>query len=164
MPLNGEYDGSIVALLEQLRLTANLEGLAVLDLSQDAAGGPAAYSLGVAGAETTSLGQALLSRNPDRPSHTMGTDKRPVLACPWVLPPTRPGGLLLWRPPRARAWTEADHDLGASVAMIAMIEPFSARGVPSRIAGSVSSSPARWPRMAKLRRLPKFDCTNAPTV
>ncbi len=118
MPLNGDYDGSIVSMLEQLRLTANLEGLAVLDLSQAAADAPAAYSLGVAGAETTSIGQALLTRNPDGPSHTIGSDQRPILACPWVLPPNRPGGLLLWRAPRNRAWTEADHDLGASAAML----------------------------------------------
>ncbi len=118
MPLNGDYDGSIAAVLEQLRLTANLEGLAVLDLSQDAADAPAAYLLGVAGSGTVGLGQDLLSRNPDQASHTIGTDKRPILACPWVLPPTRRGGLLLWRAPRARAWTEADHDLGASVAML----------------------------------------------
>jgi diguanylate cyclase (GGDEF)-like protein len=118
VPLNGDYDGFIAAVLEQLRLTANLEGLAVLGLSQDAADAPAAYSLGVAGSATTGLGQALLSRNPDQPSHTIGSDKRPILACPWVLPPNRRGGLLLWRAPKARAWTEADHDLGASVAML----------------------------------------------
>jgi diguanylate cyclase (GGDEF)-like protein len=118
VPLNGDYDGSIAAVLEQLRLTANLEGLAVLDLSEDAADAPAAYLLGVAGSGTADLGQALLSRNPDQPSHTIGTDKRPILACPWVLPPTRRGGLLLWRAPEARAWAEADHDLAASVAML----------------------------------------------
>jgi diguanylate cyclase (GGDEF)-like protein len=28
------------------------------------------------------------------------------------------GGLLLWRAPRSRPWTDADHDLGASVAML----------------------------------------------
>ncbi len=116
--MNGDYDGSIAAVLEQLRLTAKLEGLAVLDLSQDATGAPPDYLLGVAGSGTAGLGQALLSRNPDHPSHTIGTDKRPILACPWVLPPSRRGGLLLWRAPKARAWTEADHDLGAAVAML----------------------------------------------
>jgi diguanylate cyclase (GGDEF)-like protein len=118
VPFSGDYDGSIVAVLEQLRLTATLEGLAVLDLSQEAADAPVAYTLGVAGSGTTGLGQVLLGRNPDRPSHAIGTDKRPVLACPWVLPPTRPGGLLLWRAPLSRAWTETDHDLAASVAML----------------------------------------------
>jgi diguanylate cyclase (GGDEF)-like protein len=118
VPLKGDYDGSIAAVLDQLRLTANLEGLAVLDLSQDAADAPAAYLLGEAGSGTVGLGQALLSGNPDRPSHTIGIDNRPILACPLLLPPTRRGGLLLWRAPRARAWTGADHDLGASVAML----------------------------------------------
>jgi diguanylate cyclase (GGDEF)-like protein len=40
------------------------------------------------------------------------------LACPWVFPPARPGGLLLWRAPRSRPWTDADHDLVAAVAML----------------------------------------------
>jgi diguanylate cyclase (GGDEF)-like protein len=118
VPFGGDYDGSIVSILEQLRLAANLEGLAVLDLSQDAADSPVAYSLGVAGSGTTALGQVLLSRNPGRPVHASATDKRSVLACPWVLPPARPGGLLLWRAPGARAWTEGDYDLASSVAML----------------------------------------------
>jgi diguanylate cyclase (GGDEF)-like protein len=117
VPFSGDYDGSIVAILEQLLLTANLEGLAVLDLSRDAASA-VAYSLGVAGSPTIGLGQTLLSRNPGRPGHASGTDKRSVLACPWTLPPARPGGLLLWRAPGTRAWTEDDHDLAASVAML----------------------------------------------
>lgn len=29
-----------------------------------------------------------------------------------------PGGLLLWRPPQATAWTEADHPLGACAALL----------------------------------------------
>jgi diguanylate cyclase (GGDEF)-like protein len=118
MPTNGNFDGSIVAILEQLRLTANLEGLAVLDTSQDAADTPVAYSLGVVGSETIGLGQVLLNRNPGRPAHAVAADKRSVLACPWVLPPNRPGGLLIWRAPRSRAFTEADHDLAASVAVL----------------------------------------------
>ncbi len=118
MPFGGDYDGSFVAVLEQLRLTADLEGLAVLDLSDDASEAPVAYSVGDAGPGTTILGHALLAASPGRPSHTLTPDMRPLLACPWVLPPTRPGGLLLWRAPRSRAWTEADHDLAASVALM----------------------------------------------
>lgn len=118
MPFSGDYDGSIVTVLEQLRLTADLEGLAVLDLSDDAAGAPVAYCLGIAGAGTTDLGKALLTAAPSEPSHAVARDKRPVLACPWVFPPGRPGGLLLWRAPRSRPWTDGDHDLAASVAML----------------------------------------------
>lgn len=118
MPYSGDYDGSIVTVLEQLRLTADVEGIAVLDLSEDSADAPVAYCLGVAGADTTDLGKALLTTNRNRTSHTVAKDKRPLLACPWVFPPARPGGLLLWRAPRSRPWTDADHNLAAAVAML----------------------------------------------
>jgi diguanylate cyclase (GGDEF)-like protein len=130
VPFSGDYDGSIVAILEQLRLTADLEGLAVLDLSEDAAAAPVAYCLGVAGPETTAFGRVLLSRNTGAPSHAVASDKRPVLACPWVLPPNRSGGLLLWRAPRSRPWTEADHDLAAAVAMLLHLAIGSGMGRP----------------------------------
>lgn len=118
MPYSGDYDGSIVTVLEQLRVTADLEGVALLDLSPDAAEAPVAYCIGNTGADTIDLGQAMLNTAPDRPSHSIGKDKRPVLVCPWSFPPARTGGLLLWRSPRNRAWTNADHDLAASVAML----------------------------------------------
>ena len=118
MPFSGDYDGSISAILEQLRLTADLEGLAVLDLSPDAADAPVAYLLGLAGPDTIDQGRALLTASPGRPSHAVPHDKRPLLACPWVLLPARPGGLLLWREPGARPWTDGDHDLAATVAML----------------------------------------------
>ena len=118
MPFSGDYDGSIVAVLEELRLTADVEGLAILDLSADAADAPVAYCLGVDVPGITVVGQALLTAAPSQPSHTVATNRRPLLACPWVLPPSRPGGLLLWRGPRSKPWTDADHDLAASVAML----------------------------------------------
>jgi diguanylate cyclase (GGDEF)-like protein len=121
VPFSGDYDGSIVAILEQLRLAADLEGVAVLDLSEDAADAPVAYCLGNVGHGTTDFGQALLVRNPGRPSHGVAPDKRPVLACPWVLPPSRLGGVLLWRGPRSRAWAESDYDLAAAVAVLLRI-------------------------------------------
>jgi diguanylate cyclase (GGDEF)-like protein len=118
VPFSGDYDGSIVAVLEELRLTADLEGLAVLDLSADAAQAPVAYSLGGGGSVMTALGQSLLTATPGRPSHIIAKDRRPLLACPWILPPSCPGGLLLWRGPRSRPWTDSDHDLAASTAML----------------------------------------------
>ena len=118
MPFSGDYDGSIIAILEQLRLTIEVEGLAVLDLSADAAAAPVAYCLGIAGAETTDVGLKLLTGCPSRPSHVLAPDRRPLLACPWVLPPNRPGGILLWRSPLGRPWTEADHDLAAGAVML----------------------------------------------
>jgi diguanylate cyclase (GGDEF)-like protein len=117
----GDYDGSVVTVLEQLRLTADLEGLAIIDLSPDAANSPVAYCLGVAGVGTTDLGQALLTAAADRPSYTVGKDKRPILACPLVFPPARPGGLLLWRAPRSRPWTDGDLALATSVAMLLLV-------------------------------------------
>ncbi len=118
MPFSGDYDGSITEILEQLRLTADLEGLAVLDLSPDAADAPVAYCMGVAGTGTIDQGMALLTAKSGRPSHTIAPDRRPMLACPWVLLPARPGGLVLWREQGARPWTESDHDLAATVAML----------------------------------------------
>ncbi|HEY4173854.1 MAG TPA: GGDEF domain-containing protein [Rhodopila sp.] len=118
MPFSGDYDGSIVAVLEELRLTADLDGIAILDLSADAAEAPVAYFLGVEGPDVTDLGRTLLTASPGGPSHAITAGKRPLLACPWILPPANPGGLLLWRAPRARPWTESDHDLAASVAML----------------------------------------------
>src|SRR3978361_458944 len=72
----GDYDGSIVAVLEQVRLTADLEGLAILDTSPDAADAPVAYCLGVAGPGTIELGRALLRDCPGRPSHVVAPDQR----------------------------------------------------------------------------------------
>jgi diguanylate cyclase (GGDEF)-like protein len=118
VPLSGNYDGSIDAVLQELRLTADLEGLAVLDLSAEAAEAPVAYRLGSGDPGITALGEALLAATPDRPSHTVTKDKRPLLACPLVFPPIGPGGLLLWRMPRAKPWSAADHDLAAAVAML----------------------------------------------
>jgi diguanylate cyclase (GGDEF)-like protein len=118
VPFRGDYDGSIVAVLEQLRLTADVEGLAILDLSQDAAEAPVAYCVGVAGEYTAAVALQMLNASPGQPSHKVAPDKRPILTCPWVLPPTRPGGLALWRSPRARPWSDADRDLAASVGML----------------------------------------------
>jgi len=116
-----DYDGSIVTIMEQLRLTADLQGLAIVDLSEDAAEAPVAYCLGVAGTGTIDAGRALLTTTPDRPSHIVAKDKRRLMACPWILPPARPGGLLLWRAPQSRLWNDADRELSASVAMLLRI-------------------------------------------
>ena len=116
MPENGQHDGSITAVLDQLRQTAGLEGVAVVDLTHTAA--PVSYSAGLAGLETIAFGCALLASSPGAPVHGTAGDRRPVLACPWFLPPARPGGLLLWRAPRARAWGSTDHGMAASVAML----------------------------------------------
>jgi diguanylate cyclase (GGDEF)-like protein len=121
LPFSTDYDGSVVAVLEQLRLTANLEGLAILDLSGDTADASVPYNMGTCGPDTTSFGRKLLGATPGWPSHGVASDKRPMLACPWIMPPSRPGGLLLWRSPRSRAWSDSDLDLAGSVALMLMI-------------------------------------------
>jgi diguanylate cyclase (GGDEF)-like protein len=64
------------------------------------------------------MGRLLMTRQPGRPTHLTGRDGRPLLACPWIMPPSRPGGLLLWRSSRSPGWTQADHGLAASVAAL----------------------------------------------
>ena len=116
MFLSGDYDGSIVAILESLRETADIEGTAVLDLSESDL--PIPYSVGFAGENTVAFGRNLLMANPDTTAHAVAPDERSILACPSVLPPSRLGGLLLWRAPRTRPWSDSDHSLAASVAML----------------------------------------------
>ena len=118
MSYSGDYDSSIVTILDQLRVTADLQGLAIVDLAQDAADAPVAYCLGDAGTDTIDRGRALLVATPDRPTHLLGADNRPLIACPWTLPPARPGGLLLWRASGSPPWTDADRALCAAVAML----------------------------------------------
>ncbi len=118
MPFTGNYDGSIVAVLEELRSTAGLEGLAVLDLSHDTGDVPVAYFVGSAGESTTGFALRLMRASPGEPCHKVAPDKRPVLTCPWALPPNRSGGLAMWRVPRARPWTDSDRDWAASVGML----------------------------------------------
>ncbi len=76
-----------------------LEGVAIIDRSQP--GEPVTYSAGVAGIDTIETGRSLLAANPGEPSHGRGADARAVLACPWSIPPSRLGGLVLWRTPGA---------------------------------------------------------------
>jgi diguanylate cyclase (GGDEF)-like protein len=115
VPFSGDYDGSLVAILESLRETAELEGLAILDLTE---ADPVSCFIGIAGQDTVAIGRDLLVANPILRAHAVASDKRPILACPWVLPPSRSGGLVLWRAPNARPWADADHGLAASVAML----------------------------------------------
>jgi diguanylate cyclase (GGDEF)-like protein len=112
------YDSSIAAVLEEVCQASDLEGLAVLDLSQQEPEFVTSYSAGTGGLNTVDVGHRLLAANPGGPAHTIASDKRPIMACPWLLPPARSGGLILWRGPRARRWTEADHGLVAALAVV----------------------------------------------
>lgn len=110
------HEASLAAILHDLTETAGLEGAALLDLSQRQ--GVVTCIAGSSGPDTIQVGQTLLSGSSTGPMHAIAAGRRPVLACPLTLPPARFGGLLMWRAPRASAWTEADHALGASVAML----------------------------------------------
>jgi GGDEF domain-containing protein len=116
VPFSGDYDGSIVAVLERLREIAGVEGLALLDLTDTDQ--PVLFALGLGGQATVAIGRDLLTTMPTAPAHALAPDRRAILACPWVLPPNRHGGLVLWRAPDARPWTDSDHSLAAATAML----------------------------------------------
>jgi diguanylate cyclase (GGDEF)-like protein len=118
LPFGSNYDGSVIAVLEQLRLTGGLEGLAILDAAQFAADSSVSYRVGLSGPDTAAFGHSMLVAAPGGPCHAIAPDKRPVMACPWILPPASPGGLLIWREPRSQPWSETDHGLAASVALM----------------------------------------------
>lgn len=121
MPVRTEHEGSIAATLEQIRKIAGLEGAAIVDLGE----AEVSASAGSAGVDTIAFGRGLLADRPDEPSHGLAGDYRQVLACPWFLPPARPGGLLLWRDPHGRAWSSDDYGLAASLAVL-IVASFSA--------------------------------------
>jgi diguanylate cyclase (GGDEF)-like protein len=139
--ITAENDGSIATVLDQLRETAGLEGIAVVDLTR--VEGPPSCSAGVAGIETVAVGRVLLLCYPRGPVHVVAPDRRPVLACPWTLPPDRPGGLLLWREPGGRPWAATDHGLAASVALLLRLTVSSAIGRPV-IDGLTGVPNRRW--------------------
>ncbi len=64
------YDSSITAMLEEACQASDLEGLAILDLSQDEPDFVTSYSAGVAGLDTVDVGNRLLAANPGGPAHT----------------------------------------------------------------------------------------------
>jgi diguanylate cyclase (GGDEF)-like protein len=112
------YDSSIAALLEDVRGSADLEGAAILDLSEPERGYFVLSSAGFGGIDTVATGYGLLAANPDRPAQTVAADKRAIMAFPLVLPLSQRGGLLLWRGQRGRPWTPADHGLVGAVAVL----------------------------------------------
>jgi diguanylate cyclase (GGDEF)-like protein len=128
VPFSGDYDGSIAAVLENLRETADLEGVAILDLTEPDL--PVPYRVGAAGVDAVTPARALLLANPGHPSHTIAADGRPVLSCPWLFPPSRRGGLVLWRGPDGTPWTDSDHSLAAAVGMMLNVAISSGIGQP----------------------------------
>ncbi|HVY14341.1 MAG TPA: hypothetical protein VHB27_03875, partial [Rhodopila sp.] len=109
VPARYEPQGSLPVILRELCQTATLEGAAIIDRSQP--NEPVTYTAGRAGADTIDTGRALLAASPAGPSHGLGADRRPVLACPWTSRPSRLGGIVMWRAPKAAPWTQADHSM-----------------------------------------------------
>jgi diguanylate cyclase (GGDEF)-like protein len=114
----GDYDGSITAVLEEVRQTSGLEGLAILDLTGTSPASLVSYQAGFGGPATIATGRDLLVANPGGPMHTVAGDKRPIIVCPWLLPPNQAGGLMMWRGPGERRWTDGDHGLVASISVL----------------------------------------------
>jgi diguanylate cyclase (GGDEF)-like protein len=102
--------------LAELRKTAELEGAAVLDLTNEAAGPLVLHECGLGSPNILQAAGSLLYRERLRPSHGLGSDGRPILVCPWSLPVQRLGGLVMWHMSGARGWTTAHHVFAASVA------------------------------------------------
>jgi diguanylate cyclase (GGDEF)-like protein len=112
------YDSSIAALLEDVRRSADLEGAAILDISEPERRYFVLSSAGFGGIDTVATGYGLLVAAPDRPTQTIAADKRAILALPLTLPLSERGGLLLWRGQQGRPWTQADHGLVAAVGVL----------------------------------------------
>jgi diguanylate cyclase (GGDEF)-like protein len=107
---------SMIAMgLAGLCKAAELEGVAVLDLTNEAAGPMLVHECGLGAPSIIQAAGTLLYRERLRPSHGLGADRRPILVCPWTLPIRRFGGLAMWRMPGGRAWGSSNHVFAAAV-------------------------------------------------
>lgn len=107
---------AITRALDELRQSAGLEGAAVLDCA-DPDGGPVAlYTAGPRRPLVLFEACRRIRAGKDGPAHGVDAERRPVLACPWTLPPHGLGGLVLWREPGGRSWRRADYGFGSAVA------------------------------------------------
>lgn len=113
---NDAPSGMIVSALEDLRMTADLEGVAVIDCSDESEGPALVYGVGIGGADVLAGAARLLGKKPDGPAHGAMPDGRQVIVSPWVLPPGRRGGLALWRGVGERPWATRDHEMAAVTA------------------------------------------------
>jgi diguanylate cyclase (GGDEF)-like protein len=113
----------------------------VIDVPSSGAEPSILYESGIGGLEVLPTAIGLLRRGLRGVSHQVGVDRRPLMIHPWTLPPGRPGALLLWRMPGARAWGQGDHAMaqiaGALLHVILTHGPAEAgidrlTGVPNR--------------------------------
>lgn len=101
--------GVAASALRALRVSAGLEGVAVIDVPGSGAEPRILYESGLGGQEVLPTAVGMLRRGLRGVAHQVGADRRPIMVHPWTLPPGRPGALLLWRMPGARAWDPRDH-------------------------------------------------------
>jgi diguanylate cyclase (GGDEF)-like protein len=113
-------DGGLPAMastaLAELRKAARLEGAAIIDMARPDSVSVLLFDAAPGVPDAIGNAHQMLRRNPDAPSYSVGSDKRPILVSPWILHPDRPGGLALWRQAGASAWDERDADFATSVA------------------------------------------------
>ena len=118
-------DGGLPAMasvaLAELRKVAGLEGVAILDLTRAESASVLLFDSGAAVSTTIGNAHQMLRRAPNTASYAVGFDRRPVMVTPWVLHPGRPGGLVLWREPGARPWTDNDLVFGAAAASLVRV-------------------------------------------
>ncbi len=127
----------IAAALGALRKAAVLEGAGVVDVADRGGDGIMLHASGPGGAEVLPTVQAMLRRGVRAPAHQIGPDRRPILVCPWVLPPGRPGALVMWRMPGARPWEARDHTMAAAAGslLLLMLTPGPAESAIDRLTG-----------------------------
>ena len=100
-------DGGLPAMastaLAELRKAARLEGAAIIDMARPDSVSVLLFDAAPGVPDAIGNAHQMLRRNPDAPSYSVGSDKRPILVSPWILHPDRPGGLALWRQAGASA-------------------------------------------------------------
>ena len=118
LPEDIDFDGALEPVLDELFEVSGLEGLAVVETPAVQGEPRVLHSVGFAGPNTVAEGVTLLLANPHAPAHTIAPDGRPMAVSPWMLPPTRFGGVILWRSPDGRGWRRADLGLVASLGVL----------------------------------------------
>lgn len=105
--------GMIGAALTELCTLLELEGAAVIDVTEAGHGPVLLYFAGSGAAAILDEIGGMVVAQPDSPSQAVAASGHPLMACPWVLPPNRAGGLTMWRGAFGRSWTTTDVALGA---------------------------------------------------
>jgi diguanylate cyclase (GGDEF)-like protein len=118
VPDDANIDSALELVLDDLLAASGLEGVAVLDTATPDAQLGTLHSVGVAGPATIEYGRTVLLAHPGGPAFQVAPDRRPILGCPWMLPPARFGGVLLWRAPGARPWRREDYGLAAGLGVV----------------------------------------------